>query len=219
VGAGSLLWLALPALSYLLTFVAVVGYVYDRFLLGVLVVLALWAGVAFERLSQWRPRGWPVGLAASVLAVGVTIVGYSASINAAMQRDSRLAAEAWLRDVTSGDPIVVGVGGQEYLPNLHAWRFRLTSSRAHDALAWNADVIVVNEPLARRLAALRREPSALDVLESGTAGYDRIFRARTTLPWWALLRYTRWWRSESEELFTNLDKIGPTMSIWRRRTS
>jgi hypothetical protein len=213
--ARRLLWLAAPAASYVVTFLLVVGYVYDRFLLGVLVVLALWAGVALERLAAWRPAGRPVGATAAVLVVGSTWL-HAVSGNAAMAGDSRYAAEEWLRVHAAGDPIVVGVGGQEYLPNLRPWRFRLTSIRASDVFDWKAELIVVNEPHARRLGTGSSEPTALDRLERGEAGYERVFRDRTILPPYALARFATWWSSPEEEQFTNLDKIGPTISSWRR---
>jgi hypothetical protein len=215
VRGDTLLWLAVPAVSYLVTFVMAVGYVYDRFLLGVLVVCALWAGVALDRLASWRWSQRRVGAALAAGALAATML-YAVSVNVAMAHDSRLAAEAWLHAQGGGDPLVVGIGGQEYLPNLHPWRFRLTTTRASEALAWSADFIVVNEPLARRLAAAHDEPAALDRLERGDAGYTRVFHARTALPWFAWLRYTRWWQSADDEPFTNLDKIGPVISIWKR---
>jgi hypothetical protein len=213
--ARRLLWLAVPAVSYLVTFVMAVGYVYDRFLLGILVVCALWAGVALDRVASWRWSQRPVGAALAAGVLAITML-YAVSVNVAMRGDSRLHAENWLRAHAVNDPVVVGIGGQEYLPNLHPWRFRLTSTRASEVLAWSADFIVVNEPLARRLAATHGEPAALDRLEHGDAGYTRVFRERAALPWFALLRNTRWWRSDASESFTNLDKIGPVISIWRR---
>src|SRR4029453_14333971 len=79
------LLLAVPVVSYALTLVAVVGYVYDRFLLGVLVVFAIWAGVALDRLGSWTVAGRRVGLALAGLTISVTVL-YSGSVDVAMQR-------------------------------------------------------------------------------------------------------------------------------------
>ena len=84
------------------------------------------------------------------------------------------------------------------------------------ALLWEPDWIVVHEPLARRTFRATTEPTILDELERGALGYDRVLTVRTELPAYALLRFTDWWRSPGDELFTNLDKIGPTISIWRK---
>ena len=85
--------LLLPALSYYVTFVAVVGYSYDRFMLPVCLILCVFAGAALDASSppaaaRWRTAA--VALALTYMALRTT------SINVMMAADGRYLVERWL---------------------------------------------------------------------------------------------------------------------------
>jgi hypothetical protein len=54
-------------------------------------------------------------------------------------------------------------------------------------------------------------------LEDGTLGYDEVFRYRSGMPAWAVLAGEAEFRRQDESTLTNLDKVNPEMSIYRRR--
>ena len=86
--------LLLPALSYYVTFIAVVGYSYDRFMMPVCLVLSVFAGVAID--AVWPP-GAPRWRTAAVAAVLVYMALRTTSINVMMAADGRYFVERWIR--------------------------------------------------------------------------------------------------------------------------
>ena len=74
-------------------FLGIVLYVYDRFLLPVALVLALFGGTALARALRAR-SWWGRGVAAAVLAFGLA---RSVSVDVLLGHDSRYAVEEWLR--------------------------------------------------------------------------------------------------------------------------
>ena len=89
------LWLMLPIISYYVGFVDVVLYNYDRFMLPVCLVLAMFAGFACDRwlLLGSRARGARVAALAAVFACTLL---YAATVDFVMLRDSRYTVEQWL---------------------------------------------------------------------------------------------------------------------------
>jgi hypothetical protein len=87
--------LLLPVVSYYATFIAVVGYHYDRFFLAPIVALCVAAGWGLDRwlAPSARWRGLRVTATAAAFVYALTRV---AALDTMMARDSRSAAEAWL---------------------------------------------------------------------------------------------------------------------------
>ena len=88
-----LLALLVPVASYAVFFLDVVRYSYDRFLLGIWLVLALFGGYAASLLLR-RGRWGQVAVAGSVCYSLL----YGASVDAAMTRDARYRVERYLRE-------------------------------------------------------------------------------------------------------------------------
>ena len=84
--------LLLPAVSYYVCFISVVMYHYDRFFLGIVVILALVAGWWLDRWTEPGVRARPLRLAL-VCAALVYALARSVALDALMIRDSRYAAE------------------------------------------------------------------------------------------------------------------------------
>ena len=88
----------------------------DRYLLGGVFVLSLFAGAAAADLIEairWR-RAARLLVAASF----VYALLYAASINVMMNLDARLAATAWVAAATDARSAVGLVGGRSYLPRI-----------------------------------------------------------------------------------------------------
>ena len=104
-----------PILSWYLTLIAVIGYQYDRFLLGVCLGLAILAGVGLDWiLVALKPRALARAVVAAVLAVSVLT---GASIPILMHTDDRYAVERWLAAQPPA-AVIAFVGHPQYLPRL-----------------------------------------------------------------------------------------------------
>ena len=109
--------LLVPVASYYLGFIDVILYNYDRFVLPMCFVLAIFGGLAFDRLlsSRSRVRGW--GIAATAAAFAYTLL-YAGAVDVLMIEDSRYDAERWM-SAHVGRNELVGVSGlHESLPPL-----------------------------------------------------------------------------------------------------
>ena len=126
------LLLTLPAASYYLTFIAVVGYNYDRFLLPVFFVLSLGAGLA---LDWWVSFGWSRALHRALAgAVLLYSLVYVAEIDVLMLRDSRYTLERYFAGVVHAGESVGYVFPTLYNPRLDA--FQNSEITAVEQLQW-----------------------------------------------------------------------------------
>ena len=208
-----LLWLLMPAASYYLFFVAVGGVVYDRHLIGVMAILAVFAGVAGGQL--WRAPRRVLGRGLVLMAVLYSLT-YAGSINVMMTRDARYAAEAWIdRNIPVDTPVGMLVPIL-YAPRLGARpRVELGATLSSITEA-GLDFVVVNTRYATRFESSATGREALAALADGSLGYREVFRYRGQLPVWATLQYEPAVRARHESAFSNLDKINPEIVIYRR---
>jgi hypothetical protein len=210
-GRARRVWIVLSIpVGYWLTFVGVVGYVYDRYLIAMVVTLAVLAGAGWAWIVERMPQGRTFLVVRAALLVAV--LAPTVVLNTKLADDSRRHAERWMRETLTGDPVVLGTGSPMYLPNLYPFLHQTEPrSSAENLLSWNADVIVVYEewfdrrfqpPLERVQQALR------------AAGYrERFANGRETpRPWAAFL----WSGLNIESGLSNLSKIDPPLEIWVR---
>jgi hypothetical protein len=207
--------LAVPV-SFHLFFTCVTRYVNDRYLLGGIFVLALFAGAAAADAfgaARWRPAGR--------LAVAVSLVYallYASSINVMMSLDARRAVKAWIAASTNAQS-VVAVVGRSYMPRIGPPARMVAVEPSPEALLAAApDLVVVNARFARRFE-LSRAPEGralLRALADGSLGYEEALRYRAPIPPWAVLQYEEPFRGSGESPLTNLDKVNPEMAVYRR---
>jgi hypothetical protein len=207
-----LAWLLLPALSLYVTFIAVVRYHYDRFFLGVGLLLAIVAG---QWVAGWlapgvRLRAWRI--AAAALAA-VYLVGRAVSIDVLMLTDSRYAAETWLLRHAAPGETVAATGLPEYLPRreVQPWIDLPAATEALDRV--RPAFVVLNADYMRRFGPESPRYQFVRRLRTGESGY-RLAAQCTSRPRWLPLVWERPFRDGREDLFTNLDKIGPTIEIY-----
>ena len=126
VCAGGLLWglirfrnvtlaLLAPVLSYYLFFLAVVLYVFPRFVLPLVIIFAIFGGKLLGDL--WRaPRR--VSWVTRPAIVGLLLYSflYGASVDWLLQRDPRYQVEEWLRRNVGPTAVVEAYGPTQYLP-------------------------------------------------------------------------------------------------------
>jgi 4-amino-4-deoxy-L-arabinose transferase-like glycosyltransferase len=206
-------WLLVPVVSYYLTFIDVILYNYDRFMLPVCLVLALFGGLAFARLTT--PRDRRVWALAGAAAVFVYTLLYAGAVDYLMIHDSRYEVDRWLQ-AHAAPPDVMGTTGQrEYIPNLvglnHADIPDLdTLSRVHPAY------MLFNVDYGRAVPRDSDWGKMMQQLEHGTAGYTLVARFREPLPWAWLPGMHRDLTGPRREriVFTTVRNINPTIEVF-----
>ena len=207
-------WVWLFPCSYLLFFVAVVGYSFDRFLMPVALVLGLLGGAGLRGLLA---TGRPPGLSRAMATVCVAwLVWRVVSVDALQMLDSRYAAETWLeanvpRGAVVGTPWQVG-----YLPRLGSFQHRKLEVSPESMREAGPAFVVVNMDFMSRYrdgAPLRRW---LQWMASPEAPYQEVYRFKRNL-WWTELG---WWPLFRDRVgFTNLDKANPEIVVYARSAS
>jgi hypothetical protein len=207
------IWLLVPVVSYYFSFINVILYNYDRFMLPVCLILALFGGVTFEELTAAGAlRAWR--LAAASLVFAYTLL-YAGAVDYLMIRDSRYDVERWLR-ANAGPSQIVGSSGQrEYVPRLdgiaHADVPNLeTLGRVHPAF------VLFNADYGRAVPLETGWGQMMFALQNDTAGYTLVRRFREPLPWAWLPGMHRDLTGPRREriVFTTVRNINPTIEVY-----
>lgn len=204
------------ALSYYLTFVAVIGFSFDRYVLPVSLILALAAGRFFDlllaRAATWRR--WPRRLArAGVAAVFVFALFYASSIDTRMLVDSRKGVEAEIAARSQGDArwdpkIAVAVGRPKHVPRLRTVSWAKAMRTEGEILArLQPRFVAVNLTDVRRPAERR----VVERLDNGELGYVRILTHRGEPAWNLLDDNGGFAGAGSNQRFVN-----PEFGLWER---
>ena len=175
------LWLALPVIGYYASFVNVVLYNYDRFMLPVCFILALFGGLAVDRWlpADGRARPWRAAVTGGVFACTML---YAGMVDLVMLRDSRFTVERWLAARVGPADTVGYVFPLQYYPRLE--RFNTAGlSPIPELQQVRPAYYVLNADYARA------EPSDSDTgkliagLENGHLDYALAFRYREPVLW------------------------------------
>jgi len=208
-------WLLVPVASYYVTFINVILYTYDRFLLPVCLVLALFGGYALDRFARAAAfRSWRYAAVAGIFAYTFF---YSATVDVLMLTDSRYAAEQWLRRHVDDDALVASSSIVTYMPRLDAFNSAPVFDR--DALDQiEPRFVVVNvdytftepsdSPLGQMIAAVR----------SGDGAYRLAFSARPSnpFPWLPWGHPDLVGTRRDPEMVSFLRNISPTIEVYER---
>lgn len=207
------IWLLVPVASYYLTFVDVILYNYDRFMLPACVVLAIFGGLAFDAFTApVERRAWRTAGAASVFAYSLL---YAGTVDYLMIRDSRYDVDRWLKARVGPSQVVGTVGQREYIPTLDGIRHVDvpdvgTLVRVHPAyMLFNADY-------GRAVPRDSDWGKMIQQLERGTAGYTLVARFREPVPWGWLPGMHRDLTGPRREriVFTTVRNINPTIEVF-----
>ena len=206
--------LLLFATSYFLTFIAIVMYQYDRFFIGIALVLAIAAGAWLE---QWTRAGKPyrhlrLTIAGLVIAYGAARV---VSLDVMMLRDSRYYVERWIIDRIGPNTRIAAEGTSIYLPRQATL---LWSRIAPDPAALREQqptFVILNAAHSAR-STLEDAPNEFYTsLSDGRAGYRHALTHRTNV-WLSPLRWEPRFNQRSEDQFSNLTKVNPTIEVYER---
>ena len=212
------IWLLAPIVGYYLGLLNIVLYAYDRFMLPVCVVLALFAGLALDRfMADRRERSWR---AAAVAVVFAYTLLYSGTVDVLMVRDSRYAAERWLdAHAAPGDLIAIDVL-PFYVPRLVQYRI-VDVQTAEDLKVAQPRFFILNVDYTRGERRDRPHGKMIAGLEQHELGYGLVYRGRTASPWpWLPGAHRDLVGSRVEPIFvSSLRNINPTIEIFERDAS
>lgn len=203
-------WVWLFPLSYLLLFVAVVGYSYDRFLLPVSLVLGLLGGAGLRGLLRVERSRFPRVVAAVCV---VWLIWRVASVDALQLRDSRYTVERWLSANVPQGAVVATVWQAGYLPNLKNLHHREIEATPAATVVAAPAYVVVNTEFMNRYAEDTPVRRWWRWLQSSEAPYREVYRVKRDLRWTELA----WWptfNDRTEAAFTNLDKANPEIVVF-----
>jgi hypothetical protein len=173
--------LLVPLVSYYVFFIDVVLYNYDRFVIPMCFVLAVFGGFAFDRaLSAVSEARRSLVIGAVALAFAYTAL-YAGTVDALMLRDSRYEAEHWMRDHVGAE--LVGVTElPELLPAMASFK-TVGFSTMGELQEERPRFIVLNVDYARAAERGTAWAALLDGLEKQTLGYRVVSRFRNPSPW------------------------------------
>jgi hypothetical protein len=205
--------LLIAGLSYFITFLWIVLYQYDRFLLGLVITIAPATGWWLDNVTR---RGCSYRTIRQVIALIVFAyaIGRCAALDMLMLRDSRYAAEQALRRESRPRDRVAGVGLRSYLTRPEVVPWSPVRATPEQIIQLAPDLLVVNVG-----HALRTSEANIDTLVRGMLQNDPTYslvgeyRAKAPFP---LSLEPRFQRIE-EDPFSNLTKINPLFRIYKRR--
>jgi PA14 domain/Dolichyl-phosphate-mannose-protein mannosyltransferase len=210
--------LLLPPATFYVGFIAVILYVYDRFLIGWLPVAAMVGGVWLSHVYR-HPRLPP----AVATAVPLTLVGASllsaVAINVTLHRDPRYVAADWMAaNVACGSSVGVSYNAM-CVPPLDCYDvWAMWPSQTEGMRRW-PDHFVLNDAYIQRFRLAPSGRRFLERLYSGELGFVRVFRADSTPPAWAPLYWeSRFWNGV-EDPETVLDKALHPIEVWSQQSS
>lgn len=216
---GTAAWLLAPAASYYVSFIAVILYDYDRFVLPVCWLLALFGGLAFDRFVRVTsgarlPR--VLGAAGLSAAFAYSLL-YAGAVDVLMIHDSRYAVQRWMAAHVSPD-VPVGIAGPtDLLPTLDSFHC-VDVPNIEWLKGQRPAYYVLNADYAHAVPPETGWGELIAGLERGTLGYRLVLRVRRPLPWAWLpgghpdLVGPR----DSTAVVSILDEIDPTIEVFRR---
>jgi hypothetical protein len=209
-------WLVVPIASYYLGFINVILYNYDRFVLPMCFVLAIFGGLSLDRVLSQTARWRRVGSGVVAAAFAYTLL-YAATVDVLMIEDSRYEAERWIK-AHARPTDVVGISGlHEYLPRLDD--FPLDDISTLERLRREQpEFVVLNADYARAVPPETAWGQMIGALNSDAAGYRRVARFRHASPWPWLPRAHPDLVGPRDEttVFSTLRNINPTIDIFQR---
>lgn len=207
-------WLLLPAVSYYITFLAVIGYTYDRFLLPIFVVLALAGGFCASRVEQAAPHVRNV-LRAGIVGVLTYSFAYVMAVNMAMLSDSRYAIEAWIRSNVEPGATIGLIGTLEHVPRINGVFTRFLNPTAQEIRSVSPEYVVVNADWVRRFQPGTPEHDGYRDLREGRLGYRPAFESYRPVSFAGMSFSTRF-EPFGQTGYSTLTRINPPMLVFRR---
>lgn len=211
---GPLLGLLVPVLSYHLTFLAVVLYCYDRFVLPWAVIGALFAARALQAGLAGGRRARAGAALALALCAG-TGLARAAALNLHMTRDGRGQLEAWLAERARPGDVVGQAAPSLYMPRLRAEGLQVAGPDVEELERAGARFVLVNPAWSRRAEAGSAERAFVERLERGQLPYRLALEQRWRPPAWLPFDPADLDRPGSR-VASNLARVNPLLRVYER---
>lgn len=211
------LFLLVPVASYYITFLSVIIYSRDRFLLPICAVLSLFAGEACYRLLQLPKKR---KLIKTIICLIFTYsFFYGSSVNTLMIQDSRYAAEHWMNESFPLNTSVMGIGTTRFLPRSEVLKFGEMPilKDVEQVLNEQPEYIVTTSLFNENLFLHETPKKHLFVrLNQEQLDYKKVFQYQSQ-PLWNLLHIEPFVAIADLRYATgNFNKINPEVTIFRR---
>jgi hypothetical protein len=196
-------------------FLNVIRYSFDRFLLPLCVVAAVFAGFGLAGLTA--EGAWSVPRRALAAVVLVFSLAYTVPIDSMMVFDARYAAERWIAEQLSPGE-TVGTLGLNYLPRFQRGTYQGIVALS-DLRRQKPTYLVVNADYWRLRPRVTTEREVLAAVDAGELGYKLAFASRSSVPWaWLPGMNPVLLGSRTGPVLSNLHHVNPRMEIFRRET-
>jgi fibro-slime domain-containing protein len=209
--------LLLVAVGYYAGFIDVVLYVYDRYLLPICLVQALFAGAAFDWFLRSPAGARQIPRVALVAVVFTYTALYASTVDLLMMRDSRYTVERWLQAHAGPDRLIGTMFPGYVLPRLEG--LHTMDIGTIDDLRRQAPVdVVLNADYARAVPPERPIGELIAGLQHETLGYRLVFRYRSKAPypWLPAPHHDLVGPRLETEVYSVLRDINPTIEIYQR---
>ena len=206
-------WLLVPALSYYLTFVGVILFFFDRYLLPIAIVLALYVGWWLDRFVApgVRARGARLAVVAAVFAYTAV---YAMTVDYAMTRDSRYEVTRWIRAHARPGELTASLGPLEYAMIADGVPWRSVESVDEVAALQPAFIVLNADQMPTLPPAVQTMRQAL---LDGRCGYRLALKVRArALPLPGRHPDLDATARHGPE-FSDISMINPTMEVFERK--
>jgi hypothetical protein len=176
--------LLLPAVSYVAFSIVPAQYVRLRFMLPLVLILAVFGGAMAARLLRVAPAARLFAVPLLVFVFGHAFL-HALNGDLMLVNDSRYSAEQWLRDNVKTEARIGTFSTAQYLPRL-AWLGHSVERIPEEEVGESAlrerrpDFVVLSSLYYRRFSGDRRE--WLERLIAGREGYTGLWRGRGHSP-------------------------------------
>lgn len=211
-------WLVLPVVSYYFGVINLLLYNYDRFVLPICFVLALFGGLALDRFlaSSGSGRGQPWRMLAVTGIFAYTLL-YAATVDVLMVGDSRYVVEDWMRMHIRRDDLVATTGLREYLPRIDDFK-RVDVGTIAELKRERPMYVVLNADYSHAVPSDSPWGQFIAGIQQGILGYRLAFRFRRASPWpWLPGAHQDLVGAREETVvFSTLHNINPTIEVFQR---
>lgn len=194
---------------YEILYIHVILFNYSRYYLPLLLVLSLFGGQFIADVLAVRSRLSLISRL-TVAAIFSYSLLYAFSLNVLMIKDSRYAAEKWMRQNIPRDALVGLAVWKVYAPRVEGYRWvSLThmSLEKFRALSQRPDFIIVNTEFRRRFRPGTAEHRFFKGFSRGKESYEIVFRHRSSFPWLPI---------RPREVLKQINTINPEIVIYRK---
>ncbi|HSP86871.1 MAG TPA: glycosyltransferase family 39 protein [Ignavibacteriaceae bacterium] len=202
--------LILIPIGYYLTFMIPTAYNYDRHIIPIAIISSLFGGVFFSEFLHKKKFGG-VQLKVSIFIIISLIYLYkNLLVGIFMDNDSRYEAKEWITNNVNSEQSIAGLGGLiHYYPRINFEKFSvLRTPSMVDSINFKPDYLITSS--AYDIKRYRNQPEEVVILtklKNNELGYKQVKSFEYQVKWNML---------NIESLFTNLDKINPRITIYKR---